>query len=457
MRLARFIEENSEAILGTWEDFARKLSTSPDSMPTADLRDHAAEMLEWIREELASGKRHDIPDFSQRFPPIGMKDSAAAQHGNQRMEWGFSVRDMIAEFTALRASVIRLWSEQTPRMNRDDLIAFDAAIDEAQTESVDRFTSRKERQARLLETTLSYSSDHTAIFDPDGTILYANKSLAQAYRSHPHELEGQDANVLDAAFAKEAHELIARVCHGKREVRGDFTVTMTGGEEHVIDYLFAPVLGKDDEVEAIAFHSRDISGRRELERTLWRHANHDQLTGVPNRRLFFDRLEHDMLLTRRLGGLLAVLYIDLDEFKSANDRLGHEAGDRLLVDAANRITSCTRASDTVARIGGDEFTVILTGAGDSEHAEGVARALLSTLSRPYAVDHESARLSGSIGIALFPADADTVSELTSRADQAMYVAKAQGGNRCHFYSPADRAFMPEGVTRTRDVRTESRH
>lgn len=456
MRLAKFIEKNSEAILATWEDFARQLSTSPDTMPAVELRDHAAEMLELIRQELESDERSDILDgFPRGAPPDNT--SMAMLHGGQRMDWGFSVRDMIAEFRALRASVIRLWSEQTPLMNRDDLLAFDAAIDQAQTESVDRYTSKKERQARLLETTLSYSSDQTAIFDPDGTILYANHALAQAHDARPHELEGKDVSALENTFAIEVHEHIARVCRGKHEVRGDFTVMMNEGNEHVVDYLFAPVLGKDDEVEAVAFHSRDITERRQLERTLWQHANHDQLTGVPNRRLFFDRLEQDMLLTQRLRSLLSVLYVDLDGFKAANDRLGHEGGDRLLVETASRITSCTRASDTVARIGGDEFAVILMGAGDREHAEGVARALLSTLSRPYAIAHERAHLSGSIGIALFPGDADDASELISRADQAMYVAKRQGGNRCHFYSPDDRLFVQEGIARTRATQPETRH
>lgn len=229
------------------------------------------------------------------------------------------------------------------------------------------------------------------------------------------------------------------------------------GEEHVIDYLFAPVLDKDGEVEAVAFHSRDITSRRRLERRLWRYVNHDQLTGVPNRRLFFDRLEQDMLLTRRLGDLLALLYIDLDGFKAANDRLGHCSGDRLLVDAANRMVGCTRSTDTVARIGGDEFAVILMAAGDREHMEGVARALLSALSRPYAVEHESAFLTGSVGIATFPGDADSTGELTSRADMAMYVAKRQGGNRCHFFTPEDATVVREGIARTHPQQPQSRH
>lgn len=458
MRLAKFIEKNRDEILQTWEDYARELSTSPDSMPTSELRDHAEEMLEFIREELDSREERNSTEFFLRGAlPAHVENSAAILHGNQRMEWGFSVRDMIAEFRALRASVIRLWSARTPRINRDDLIAFDAAIDQAQTESVDRFTSKKERQARLLETTLSYSSDQAAIFDADGTILYANKAMALAHGRHPHELQGQNVNTLEPTFASEVEAHIARVCHGRHETRGDFTVMMEGSEEHVIDYLFAPVFGKDGEVEAVAFHSRDITERRRLERTLWQHANHDQLTGVPNRRLFFDRLEQDMLLTRRMGGMLALLYIDLDGFKAANDRLGHQAGDRLLVDAASRVMSCTRATDTVARVGGDEFTVILMAAGDREHAEGVARALLSTLSRPYSVDNEPVHLSGSIGIATFPGDSDSPVELTAHSDMAMYVAKAKGGNRCHFYSPEDSAFAHRTVARTRTAWTELRH
>src|SRR5690606_17931926 len=153
-------------------------------------------------------------------------------------------------------------------------------------------------------------------------------------------------------------------------------------------------------------------------------ANHDHLTGVPNRRLFMARLEQDVLLTRRLGGILAVLFIDLDTFEGANDYLGHDGGDQLLRMAVKRIQAHTRETDTVARIGGDEFTVILMGAGDRKHVEDIAANILEALSEPFRIGHESVNIGGSIGIAVFPGDAETVSELISRADEAMYVAKS---------------------------------
>lgn len=433
MRLAKFIRQNREAILREWENFAAGLGSAPPDMKSAELRDHASGMLDYIVDALDAS---DMSRAEQASAAVSGKTSAGA-HGSDRLRLGFDVRDMVAEFRALRASVIHLWSRHTPRMGRDDIITFDEAIDEALSQSITAYSSRKERQTRLLDGMLSFSSDQCAIFDRDARILYANRALATAYGKQAHELEGMPVSVLGDAFADEVQTQVKQIWDSGREYRGDFTMTMTNGNVHVIDFLFAPILREDGSVEAVAVNSRDISERRELERTLWQHANHDHLSGLPNRRLFFDRLEQDMLLTRRLGGILAVFYMDLDKFKQANDRLGHEGGDALLKIAAQRIASCIRETDTAARMGGDEFTVILMRAGDRKHVESVARAILAKLERPFPVDHESIHLAGSIGIAIYPDDAETTSRLTSLADQAMYAAKTAGGNRFHFYQAGD--------------------
>ena len=443
MRLAKYIRGNKERILQDWECFARRLATAPEEMNTAELRDHAAGMLDFIVDVLeSSAERDKAAEKLHEVAREAQEQSKAAAHGSDRRRWGFSIRDMVAEFRALRASVIRLWSRTTPRMNRRDLVTFDEAIDQALAESIDCYTSLKEHQTRLLESMLSFSSDQSAIFDLEGTILYANRALARAYDLHPRDIEGRSVDFLEAAFADEVRRQIAEVSSSAQECRGDFTITMRNGDVHVIDYLFAPILDKSGRVEAIAVNSRDITERRELERTLWKHANHDPLTGAPNRRLFFDRLEQDIRLIKRIGGMLAVLYIDLDKFKSANDRLGHKVGDRLLKQSAERIQACVRETDTIARMGGDEFTAILVGIGDREHVETVAQAILDRLSRPFSIDHESTSIGGSIGIAVYPEDADSTDDLTVRADQAMYVSKKAGGNRYRFYSVGDAARKP---------------
>ena len=178
----------------------------------------------------------------------------------------------------------------------------------------------------------------------------------------------------------------------------------------------------------------DISERKEADERIWQHANFDALTGLPNRRLFRDRLNREVVNAQRNGTKIALMFIDLDRFKQVNDLLGHDAGDVLLKEAAQRIAECVRASDTVARLGGDEFTVILTTLGQLDHVEHLAQKLLDALNRPFRLNKESAYVSGSIGVALFPDDGASSEELIRKADQAMYAAKHAGKNQFSYFT-----------------------
>jgi diguanylate cyclase (GGDEF)-like protein/PAS domain S-box-containing protein len=178
----------------------------------------------------------------------------------------------------------------------------------------------------------------------------------------------------------------------------------------------------------------DISQKKESEETIWRHANFDTLTGLPNRRLFRDRLDHEVKKAHRTGLPMGLFFIDLDRFKEANDLLGHDAGDLLLKQAAMRISACVRDSDTVARLGGDEFTVILSELDDATHVERIAQKTLAALAEPFRLSNDVVYLSGSIGITLYPSDAASPEELVRNADQAMYAAKSAGKNRFRYFT-----------------------
>jgi diguanylate cyclase (GGDEF)-like protein len=167
---------------------------------------------------------------------------------------------------------------------------------------------------------------------------------------------------------------------------------------------------------------------------IWQQANFDALTGLPNRRMFHDRLEQEMKKTRRNNLQVALLFLDLDEFKSINDSLGHDMGDVLLKEATQRLLTCVRETDTVSRLGGDEFTVILIGVDDPHSVERVAQLILGTLAEPYCLNDNLAHVTASIGITLYPDDGDTVDELLKNADQAMYAAKNLGRNRYHYFT-----------------------
>jgi diguanylate cyclase (GGDEF)-like protein/PAS domain S-box-containing protein len=178
----------------------------------------------------------------------------------------------------------------------------------------------------------------------------------------------------------------------------------------------------------------DIDARRQAEETIQRQANYDPLTQLPNRRLFLDRLGQEIIKSRRTDLFLALLLVDLDEFKEVNDTLGHDVGDTLLQEATRRIRSCIRDADTVARLGGDEFTVILTDLSDHTHIEDVAQKILGRLAEPFHLGDEVTYVTASIGITLYPRDASDMDTLLKHADQAMYAAKKHGRNRFFYFT-----------------------
>lgn len=196
----------------------------------------------------------------------------------------------------------------------------------------------------------------------------------------------------------------------------------------------------------------DIAEKRRAEETVWRHANHDLLTGLPNRRLFRDRLDQEIRKSQRTGLPLALLFIDLDRFKEANDLLGHTIGDQLLVEAGRRICGCVRVSDTVARLGGDEFTAILPELDNHQHVERVAGKINNALSEPYHLGNEVVYLSASIGVTMFPSDASNAENLIRNADQAMYAVKNEGRNHFSYFTPSMQREANERLRLISDLR-----
>lgn len=182
-------------------------------------------------------------------------------------------------------------------------------------------------------------------------------------------------------------------------------------------------------------HIASIAIERELaNRVIWRQANFDSLTGLPNRNLMLDHLQLAMKTADRENEKVAVVFLDLDNFKDVNDALGHDVGDKLLVECAMRIKRCLRADDTVSRLGGDEFVIILNGICGLSSIENVVQKVLSEIIKPYTLEFERIHTSASMGITLYPDDANEVKDLLKNADQAMYGAKAHGKNSYHYFT-----------------------
>ncbi|QAU35322.1 GGDEF and EAL domain-containing protein [Janthinobacterium sp. 17J80-10] len=195
-------------------------------------------------------------------------------------------------------------------------------------------------------------------------------------------------------------------------------------------------IDSDDLEKGIIWLFDDITERRKSEETVWRQANFDTLTGLPNRRMFHDRLAHAVATGHRTGHPLSLMFLDLDGFKEVNDTLGHDIGDLLLKETAERLCKCIRETDTVARLGGDEFTIILGELHDASSIERLAQLILQQIARPYFLKGEQVFVTASIGITVYPDDGKTVEVLLKNADQAMYAAKNEGRNRRSYFTPA---------------------
>ena len=440
MNISTFIRNNIETILQEWEQFAASIQPQNRAMDKKGLRDHARYMLEDIADDLDSSEsKHEQAEKSRGRNQELDSTSAAEEHGLERLQSGFGIIELISEYRHLRASVSRLWGEYRPQESMDpqDLIRFNEALDKQIFEAVGTFSVEKEKQTRLLATVLSSSSDNGYILDLEGKFLYANEPMLQTINTPLGELVGKSHFDFGFSTASEIRDNVKEVKRTAENRSGEVKYTLPSGEERHYEYVFSPILDHENKVEAVAATERDATDRKLTGERDWRNANYDFLTGLPNRRLFRDRLNHDVKHAARTASSLALLFIDLDRFKEINDRLGHDAGDQFLKQVKDRIFPCVRDTDTVARLGGDEFTVILLEPGEIEQIVTVANKILKQLARPFSISNETVNISACIGITLLPQDATEPEHLLKNADRAMYAAKKAGGNRFCFFNTED--------------------
>lgn len=266
----------------------------------------------------------------------------------------------------------------------------------------------------------------------DGCILEANNAAVNAYGFQREEMLAQNIYDLRAPEAKSSldHQI------SKGESEGALYETLHQRRDGTVFpvevSLQGAFIGNQQVLLAII---RDITERKRAEEIINHLAYHDPLTDLPNRLLFYDRLTVALADAQRNGGMLAVMFLDLDRFKYVNDMMGHAIGDQLLKDVARQLTGCVRKNDTVARIGGDEFTILLPYISHEEDAARVAEKIIDTLKKPWVVNGQEFQITSSVGIVLYPNDGESAETLTTNADTAMYRAKEEGDNY-QFYTPA---------------------
>jgi diguanylate cyclase (GGDEF)-like protein/PAS domain S-box-containing protein len=296
---------------------------------------------------------------------------------------------------------------------------------------------RLEEAMRIASMVYQNSGEGMLITDSDNRIVAINPAFARITGYNLDEVIGKNPKILNSGrHDKRFYHNMWAALLTVGSWQGELWDKRKNGEVHAKWMIINTIKNDDGSLHGYVALFSDITEKKKSEEIIWRHANFDELTGLPNRRMFSDRLQQEIKNQHRSGLTLALLFIDLDHFKEINDTLGHKIGDQLLLEAGRRITAHTRESDTVARLGGDEFTVVLTQIRDSNHIERIAQTIIEDLAKPFVLGGEVVYVSASIGITLYPGDAGNAEQLLNNADQAMYVAKSDGGNRFSYFTPS---------------------
>ncbi|MCF8198265.1 MAG: PAS domain S-box protein [Sulfuritalea sp.] len=294
--------------------------------------------------------------------------------------------------------------------------------------------------------------------DTESRFLSVNREFARMFGERsPDEFSGcSDADIVSADIA-ERHQATDRMVQNSRQKMSVEEELQVRDHRKWFETYKAPVIDDNGELLGTVGFSRDISERKAAEDEIRRLAFYDSLTHLPNRRLLLDRLQQALASCTRSGKELAVLFIDLDNFKTLNDTLGHDIGDLLLKQVAERLASSVREGDTVARLGGDEFVIVLEDLSDTVYeaatqAEVVGEKILASLNQPYELDGHHCLSSPSIGIALLTGNETTIDDLMKRADVAMYQAKDAGRNTLRFFDPDMQAAVADRIKLEADLR-----
>jgi diguanylate cyclase (GGDEF)-like protein/PAS domain S-box-containing protein len=300
-------------------------------------------------------------------------------------------------------------------------------------------TKRKvaEDSLRLASLVYQNSTEAMSITDADGNIITINPAFTDITGYTAEEVVHKGSRRL--CSDEEDPEVFAAMwdaIYRTGRWQGEIWARRKNGERFLRWLSVSTIYAEDGTVQSRVGLFSDVTKKRESDELIWRQANFDPLTALPNRSMFHDRLEQAIKKAARGQERVALLFLDIDYFKEVNDTLGHSMGDALLQAAAQRLRHCVRDSDTVARLGGDEFTVILGEFNEKHSIERVVQNILHALTEPFQIGTEKIFVSASMGITLYPDDGSEVDALLKNADQAMYAAKAQGRNRYTYFTPS---------------------
>ena len=386
-----------------------------------EVSDSFCAMLGYRRDEMIGmnvsqfDADHSLSGFSQS---IGQQLS---QQGRSEFERRHRRKDGTVFDVEISASPLKLDGES---------VLFSSARD---------ITERKRAEAilRITASVFDNTQEGILITDANNAIIDVNPAFTRITGYSHNEVIGKNPKLLSSGrHGKEFYDKMWQSLGQERVWRGEIWNRRKSGEIFAELLSVAAIVDNDGKVLRYVAMSSDISHIKAHEAELKRVAHYDALTGIPNRVLLADRMKQAIHQTSREQNMMAICYLDLDGFKPINDSLGHDAGDHVLIEVARRIENAIRGGDTVARMGGDEFVVLLLGQERGEECAATLERLLATIANPISVKDTFCMLSASIGVSIYPLDDEDPDTLLRHADQAMYVAKQSGKNRFHIYDPA---------------------
>ncbi|KAF0191512.1 MAG: signal transduction protein [Gammaproteobacteria bacterium] len=380
--------------------------------------------------EVETGEVHVYQDVTEKFPGLEMLERynastycgfpALDQHGNV-VAITCLIDDQRREFTEEDLGLLRIFGQRIGMEIERQRHINEHAIADA--------------QMKKLSGAIEQTADIVLISDREGRVEYVNPAFEAATGYTLAEVKGKKSNVVrsgkhDDAFYQGLWDTITR-----GDVFQDVVINRKkSGDIFYEEKTITPLKDGTGNITHFISTGKDITERMQIQERLYRLAYHDILTDLPNRALFVDRLDHALARQRDGGRCMAVLFMDLDRFKNINDTLGHDIGDRLLQMLSERLLESLRDSDTVARLAGDEFVILLEEVDAAGDVAPICRKILDALSRPFVVNGNELYMTSSIGISLYPSDGTDASILMRNADVAMYRAKELGRNNFQFYS-----------------------
>ncbi len=390
---------------------------------------YLSELQAWKRERLLENDAYTVSSYESTLrDPLSLPSN---EDGTVLVAPLF-IRD------ELRGLLVAATSQEMPRTVADSLRALSSQVAlalESAALTEDLLTQQSEKRFASL---VQNSSDIVTVVDADTSVRYASPSAQRVLGFAPAELEG--TRFIDLVHPDDKTRVLSfLMAPGEGEGHTglmEFRVCRVDGQ-----FLFAETLRTnllhDANVHGIVLNTRDISERKQFEEQLQHQAFHDSVTSLANRALFQDRVTHAIERQERDRKPIAVLFMDLDDFKTINDSLGHAAGDALLAEVGERLKQCLRAADTAARLGGDEFAILLEDGGEGIMAVDVADRVMQMLEAPFALEGKEVYVRASVGIAVTDGgETSDAEELLRNADVAMYMAKEKGKGRYQVFEPA---------------------